>query len=95
VSLNPALGLLTGSITRTAVNGSAVFDDLAVTIAGVGYTLTATSLDLADTDDSDPFDIAPATADLVAAQTVGTAAGRGSRRGVLLHTLSSNTDITP
>lgn len=40
---NPGGGSLGGTLTRTAVNGVATFDDLQLTKAGAGYTLVATS----------------------------------------------------
>lgn len=38
---NPTSGVLGGTLTRTALNGIATFDDLKISQAGVGYSLTA------------------------------------------------------
>lgn len=43
IGTNPAGGTLSGTTTRTAVNGTATFSDLSIDRAGSGYTLTAAS----------------------------------------------------
>lgn len=75
----PAGATLSGTKTRGAVAGVARFDDLSVDKAGSGYTLRATSTDLADAT-SDSFAIAPgAAAKLVFTQQPG-----GSTGGIAL-----------
>ena len=59
VSYNPNGGSLSGTLTRSAVNGVATFDDLSIDNAGAGYTLSATSGNLAAAM-SEAFDIEPA-----------------------------------
>ena len=46
VGTNPSGGTLGGTLTVTAVNGTATFSDLTVNKSGVGYTLMATSSSL-------------------------------------------------
>ena len=46
IGTNPAGGSLTGTFTVAAVNGVATFTDLSIDGPGVGYTLSATSLNL-------------------------------------------------
>ena len=53
---NPSGGSLAGTLTRSAVNGVATFDDLSIDNAGAGYTLSATSGTLAAAT-SEAFDI--------------------------------------
>jgi hypothetical protein len=43
---NPSGGTLSGTLTLTVVNGVATFSDLAIDLAGAGYTLHATSTGL-------------------------------------------------
>lgn len=59
VGNNPSGGSLSGTLTRSAVNGVATFDDLSIDKAGAGYTLSATSGNLAAAM-SEAFDIEPA-----------------------------------
>ncbi len=53
---------LSGTLTRTAVNGVATFDDLSVDVTGTGYTLRATSEPLAASV-SNAFDVAASSVD--------------------------------
>jgi alpha-tubulin suppressor-like RCC1 family protein len=46
IGTNPASGTLAGTVTVAAVNGVATFSDLSIDNTGVGYTLSATSLNL-------------------------------------------------
>jgi adhesin/invasin len=94
ISIDPPTGLLGGTLSRAAVNGSATFDDLTVTIAGT-YTLVAVSIDLADTDTSGSFVVAAEAVTRVTAVSGLTAERRAPRSGVLLHTQSSITEFTP
>jgi len=43
IGTNPGSGSLTGTISVSAVNGVATFSDLAISVAGNGYTLSASS----------------------------------------------------
>jgi len=43
---------LSGTVTKTAVNGVVTFDDLAINLAGSGYVLTASASGLTDVDSS-------------------------------------------
>jgi hypothetical protein len=43
LGVNPSGGTLTGTLTVTVVNGVATFSDLAIDLAGDGYTLHATT----------------------------------------------------
>ena len=62
-------GTLTGSATRGALGGTASFGNLAITVAGTAYTLTALSSGLTSAT-SDAFDIAPASTKIdITAQT--------------------------
>lgn len=54
----PAGAVLDGTLTRTAHNGVATFDDLAIDRAGAGYTLTATATGLTSAT-SAAFNVAP------------------------------------
>lgn len=47
IGANPGSGLLSGTLTATAVNGIATFSGLSINAAGTGYTLAATSTGLA------------------------------------------------
>jgi len=53
---NPSAATLGGTLTRSAVNGIATFDNITVSKAGTGYTLTATGASLSS-DTSAPFNI--------------------------------------
>ena len=53
---NPSNGLLSGTLTRSAVNGIATFDNLKIDKAGLGYTLTAFAGNLTSAT-SEAFDI--------------------------------------
>jgi hypothetical protein len=58
IGANPSGGTLSGTLTLTVTNGVATFSDLAIDLAGMGYTLHATvSGGLPDLDSS-PFNIA-------------------------------------
>jgi len=46
IGSNPSGAVLSGTLTRTTVDGVATFEDLAVDEAGTGYTLTASSAGL-------------------------------------------------
>src|SRR5437016_2990230 len=59
LSANPGGGTVSGGGSVNAVNGAATFAGLSIDKAGNGYTLTATSGQLADAT-SDPFDITTA-----------------------------------
>jgi len=54
----PAGAVLGGTLTRTAVNGVAAFDDLTIDRPGVDYTLTATATSLTSAT-STAFSVAP------------------------------------
>jgi hypothetical protein len=54
---NPSGGTLSGTLTLTVVNGVATFSDLAIDLAGVGYTLHATGGGGLPDSDSNPFNI--------------------------------------
>jgi hypothetical protein len=57
LGVNPSGGTLSGTLTVTVINGIATFSDLAIDLAGDGYTLHASvGGSLADID-SDPFSI--------------------------------------
>lgn len=43
IGTNPGSGTLSGTLTRSAAGGIAVFDDLSIDAFGTGYTLTASS----------------------------------------------------
>ncbi len=62
---NPGDGSLNGTTTLTVQGGVANFSDLAVDIAGTGYTLTATTTGLPDAT-SNPFNITPGPASYLA-----------------------------
>jgi adhesin/invasin len=86
---NP-LATLSGTLTVAAENGSAVFDDLSINLAGNGYQLRATSSGLTE-GLSLTFDIAAAEELLTATAQFATAfetPGDIRRSGVLLHALS-------
>ena len=53
---NPGGGVLSGTLTKDAVSGTATFNDLHIDSAGNGYTLIATAAGLTSTT-SDSFDI--------------------------------------
>jgi adhesin/invasin len=53
---------LSGTLTRTAVNGVATFDDLSVDVTGTGYILLATSVPLSERV-SNAFDVAASSVD--------------------------------
>jgi hypothetical protein len=61
---NPSDGVLSGTLTRTAVSGVATFDNLSINQVGEGYTLVATSFGLASAT-SDPFRIFGEPLDIV------------------------------
>ena len=46
IGVNPAAGVLTGTLTAGAVNGIATFANLKIDKSGPGYTLTATAPNL-------------------------------------------------
>jgi hypothetical protein len=54
---NPSGGTLSGTLTLTVVNGVATFSDLAIDLAGSGYTLHATVGGGLPDSDSNPFNI--------------------------------------
>ncbi len=56
IAMNPAGGVLAGTLTRNAVSGTAVFDNLSIDRIGNGYTLTTTSPGLAG-NTSQVFDV--------------------------------------
>ena len=43
VGTNPGSGVLSGTLTKAAVNGVVLFDDLEIDTDGIGYTLVATA----------------------------------------------------
>ncbi len=60
IGTNPSGGTLSGTLTRaTNISGFAVFNDLSINLAGVGYTLVASSAGLSNVTSS-AFDIAAA-----------------------------------
>ena len=63
IGTNPSTGVLSGTLTQTAVNGIATFNNLAIDVVANGYTLAATS---------NPVDT-------TATAAVRTSSGRGSR----------------
>lgn len=58
LATNPASGTLTGTTTVSALNGRAVFGDLIIDQAAIGFELGASASGLAGTT-SVPFDVAP------------------------------------
>jgi hypothetical protein len=71
---NPAAGALSGTVAVNAVDGVATFDGLSIDKAGTGYTLAASSDNLAGAT-SDPFQVTPgAGAQLVFMQQPSAAA---------------------
>jgi hypothetical protein len=58
IGRNPAGGTLAGTMTRTAVNGVAVFDDLHIDRAGQSYTVVARASGLVD-GETQAFNILP------------------------------------
>jgi hypothetical protein len=56
IAVNPSGGVLSGTTTRAAVNGIAVFDDLSIDKNGTGYVLSADATGLTG-DQSRPFRI--------------------------------------
>jgi hypothetical protein len=76
IGTNPSGGVLFGTLTRAAVDGVATFNDLIINRTGLGYTLTASAVDLSGAT-SAPFDIYPnGSINLVfTVQPVTTAAG--------------------
>lgn len=60
IDINPGLGTLGGTVTRSAVGGVATFTGLSINKAGVGYTLEATSTGLASAT-SNAFNIVAGT----------------------------------
>jgi len=54
---NPGGGTLSGTLTVTVVNGVAVFSDLSIDMAGIGYTLHVSIGGAVPDMDSDPFTI--------------------------------------
>jgi hypothetical protein len=57
LGINPGSGTLSGTLTVTVVNGVATFSDLAVDLAGMGYTLHASIGGGLPDLDSNPFNI--------------------------------------
>jgi fibronectin-binding autotransporter adhesin len=71
IGTNPGSGSLAGTLTRTASSGIATFNDLAIDLPGIGYTLSATSPGLAR-DTTASFDVvAPGGTIFWAAPTSG------------------------
>ncbi|MBI4570098.1 MAG: Ig-like domain-containing protein [Planctomycetes bacterium] len=60
IATNPGSGSMTGTASRAAVAGVATFSDIAITKAGLGYTLSAAATGLT-TATSAPFDVAANT----------------------------------
>jgi hypothetical protein len=58
IGTNPSGGVLSGTLTRAAVDGVAIFDDLSIDRTGLGYTLTASATGLSGAT-SAPFDVVP------------------------------------
>jgi hypothetical protein len=58
IGTNPSGGVLSGTLTRAAVDGVATFDDLSVNVIGLGYTLTASATGLSGAT-SASFDVLP------------------------------------
>src|SRR5262249_12002787 len=56
LATNPTAATLSGTLTRTAVNGIATFNDLSIDKAGTGYRLAASASGLTGAT-SDPFDV--------------------------------------
>ena len=82
---NPSDGTLSGTTTRSAVNGIATFDDLSIDRAGDGYTLEASAAGFSDIE-SQAFDIIGVSGDRVvfAVQPSDTQAGATMSPGVTL-----------
>ena len=62
IAANPGGGTLSGTVTRTAVNGVAIFNDLSINRSGTPYTLTASSAPALTTATSTGFAITPGAA---------------------------------
>lgn len=78
---------LLGTTSVTAGNGTAVFDDLVIETAGVGYHLVATSGQLASVQ-SAPFDVVPDephSIELVASTTLFSAIGDVAQLSAMVH----------
>jgi hypothetical protein len=58
IGTNPSGGTLSGTLTRAAVDGVAIFDDLSIAVTGSGYTLNASATGLSGAT-SAAFDIYP------------------------------------
>jgi hypothetical protein len=58
IGTNPSSGSLAGTLMRTASAGAATFDDLAIDLPGIGYTLVATASGLGS-DTTASFDVVP------------------------------------
>jgi parallel beta-helix repeat protein len=78
---NPGSGVLSGTVTISAVNGVASFSGLSVSAPGVGYTLVATGEGLTPAT-SEPFTV---TAELVATQLVFSTQPGGAAAGAPLN----------
>jgi hypothetical protein len=85
---NPSDGTLSGTTTRSAVNGIATFPGLSINRAGPNYTLVASTGALSFP--SQVFDITlpPPSANVTVLDTDVTAAGRGAMRGNGVGTMS-------
>jgi len=58
IGTNPGGGALAGTLVRTASGGVATFNDLAIDLPGIGYTLSATASGMAS-DTTASFDVLP------------------------------------
>jgi hypothetical protein len=81
IGSNPGGGTLSGTLTQTAVAGVASFNDVSISNAGTGYTLSATSTPAHGTATSDPFDLAAAGSGKVAATLLTTNSGHPCTSG--------------
>jgi hypothetical protein len=78
IGTNPGGGTLSGTKTRSAVGGTATFNDLSIDRAGTGYTLTAASTGLTGATSS-TFDIAGGVANYWVDNATGSDLNPGSQ----------------
>ena len=72
IGTNPGSGTLGGTLSVTPVNGVATFNDLTISSAGAGYTLTATSASLASATTTAFNVFGPAASLVITAQPTNT-----------------------
>jgi hypothetical protein len=87
---NPGAGTLSGTLTRNAVNGVAVFDNLFITKAAAGYTVQASAAGLTG-DTSAAFSILPAASAALAfaQQPTATVTGQIITPAVVVRTVDA------